>query len=308
VSRLALWAFAGLAISQLGFFITQWVLNTAAGRRPPQNPLRGTSVYGVAFTIFMLPHAFIAVSIITALFPRLSSAAAENDVPRLTADFRRGVTLPLVANVPVMVFLIVAAEPVVAMLNPGIDRTSIELAAMVLVIMVLGIVPFGVDLLCYRLFFALEDGRSPLVMQALLTGVSLAGGVLTLFLQPQWAIAVVATGQTVGNVVSSTVGVHLIRRRLGPLGLTAVLDSAARIGASAAVAGLIAWGTMTVMSPILGDPDDPGGTTWAQRLFTSGVVVSFTGVVFVTVYLGLAHVLRVREVREVADMVRRKVG
>ena len=88
VSRLALWAFVGLAVSQIGFFITQWVLNTAAARsgRPPDDPLRATSVYTVAFTIFMLPHAFIAVSIITALFPRLSKAAADDDVATAAGD------------------------------------------------------------------------------------------------------------------------------------------------------------------------------------------------------------------------------
>ena len=56
VSRLALWAFAGLAISQLGFFISQGALNNAVGPMDPNNldsPLRGPSVSGVAFTLFM---------------------------------------------------------------------------------------------------------------------------------------------------------------------------------------------------------------------------------------------------------------
>ena len=308
VSRLAVWAFTGLAVSQLGFFITQWVLNTAAGRsgRPPDDPLRATSVYTVAFTIFMLPHAFIAVSIITALFPRLSKSAADDDVTTLKADFRRGMILPLVANVPVMVFIMVAATPIVALLNPGIDGPSIELAAIILVVMILGIVPFGIDLLCYRVFFALEDGRSPLLMQAVLTTTSLTAGLITLALEPKWAIAVVAIGQTVGNVASSTTGIILLRRRLGLLGLGQIVDSTARIGVAAAAAGLLAWGTMTVLSPILGDPTAPSSVV--DRLFTSGVVLSFAGVLFVIVYVALAHTFRVGEIRDVADMVRRRIG
>ena len=308
VSRLAVWAFVGLAVSQVGFFITQWVLNTAAHRsgRPPDDPLRATSVYAAAFTIFMLPHAFIAVSIITALFPRLSKAAADHDAARLKADFRRGLLLPLVANVPVMVFIMVAATPIVALLNPGIDGPSIELAGIVLVIMILGIVPFGVDLLCYRLFFALEDGRAPLLMQAVLTSVSLTGGILTLALDPKWAIAVVASAQTLGNVASSTTGILLLRRKLGLLGLADIVNSTARIGVAAAAAGLLAWGTMTVLSPILGDPTAPSSAV--DRIFTSGIVLAFTGLLFAVVYLALAHALRVREVRDVADMVRRRLA
>lgn len=308
VSRLAVWAFVGLAVSQVGFFITQWVLNTAAARsgRPPDDPLRATSVYAVAFTIFMLPHAFIAVSIITALFPRLSKAAADDDVPALKSDFRRGLLLPLVANVPVMVFVMVAATPIVALLAPGIDGPSIELASIVLVVMILGIVPFGVDLLCYRVFFALEDGRSPLLMQVVLTAISLTGGIITLFVEPKWAIAIVAAGQTIGNVASSATGVMLLKRRFGLLGLAEIVNSTARIGVAAAGAGLLAWGTMTVLSPILGDPTAPSSVV--DRLFSSGIVLAFTGMLFVIVYLALAHAMHVREVRDVADMVRRRVS
>ena len=46
-------------------------------------------------------------------------------------------------------------------------------------------------------------------------------GLLTLFINPVWAIGVMAFGQTVGNVVSSGTGLALLRRRIGGLGLSA---------------------------------------------------------------------------------------
>ncbi|MEO7131450.1 MAG: lipid II flippase MurJ [Dermatophilaceae bacterium] len=308
VSRLALWAFAGLAVSQLSFFITQKALNNAAGQGGSEGLIGGPAVYGVAFTIFMLPHAFITVSIITALFPRLSAAAADNDVAQLKVDFRRGLVLPLVANVPTMALVMVTARPVVALLNPGLSQHSIDLAAAILVIMILGVVPFGIDLLCYRFFFALEDGRAPLVMQVALTGVALVAGVITFLVSPVWGVAVMAVGQTLGNALSSGIGLVKVRRRLGPLGLTSVVDSAARIGVSAAAAGLVAWGTLTVISPILQGPDDLAGMSILERLFTSGIALGLVGLVFVVIYLGVAHAAHVREVRDVANLVRRKLA
>ncbi len=308
VSRLALWAFAGLAVSQLGFFITQAALNRAASQGSRDDPVLGPAVYAIAFTIFMLPHAFVTVSIITALFPRLAQAAADGDLPRLKADYRRGLVLPLVANVPVMVFVMVAAEPIVTLLNPGVDRRSLGVAAAVLVVMMLGIVPFGIDLLSYRLLFAEEDGRSTFRMQVALTSVTLLAGVLTLVLQPRWAVGVLAFGQTLGNVVSSSIGVWTVRRRLGSLGLARVLDAAARVAVAATGAGLLAWGAMTVLAPVLADPDGPRGMSVTQRIFTNGLAVGLLGLVFGVVYLLLAHALHVREVREIADLVRRRVG
>jgi len=312
VSRLALWAFYGLAISQLGFFISQGALNnaTAAGKQlGMEDVVRGPAAYAVAFTIFMLPHAFVTVSIITALFPRFSAAAASGDRDALKRDFRTGLTMPLVANVPIMALVIVLAQPIVTLLNPGrsVDPRSVQVTASVLVIMILGLVPFGIDLLCYRVFFALEDGRPTVVMQVLLTGISLLAGVVTLFINPVWAIGVMALGQTVGNVVSSGTGLALLRSRIGGLGLSAVLVTASRVGLAAAVAGLIAWGATTLLDPILVGALDQTSSLLG-RIFSSAFEIGLVGLVFVVIYLGLAHALHVREIRDLSAMVRRRIA
>jgi putative peptidoglycan lipid II flippase len=312
VSRLAVWAFAGLAVSQLGFFISQGVLNNATSHAKQLGlaaAARGPAAYAIAFTLFMLPHAFVTVSIITALFPRFSAAAASGDMESLRNDFRTGLTMPLVANVPIMVAVIVLAHPIVALLNPGaaMDARSIEVAARVLVIMILGLVPFGLDLLCYRMFFALEDGRPTVIMQVLLTGISALAGVVTLFINPVWAIGVMAAGQTVGNVVSSAVGLYLLRRRTGSLGLMSAVVTASRVGSAAAVAGLVAWAVTVVLAPITSEAINQS-SSFVKRMFASALEIGLTGLVFTVIYLGVAHVLHVREVRQVADLVRGRLG
>ena len=310
VSRLALWAFGGLAISQIGFFISQGALNNATAAADDMglsSVVRGPAAYAIAFTIFMLPHAFVTVSIITALFPRFSTAAAAGDHASIKRDFRTGLTMPLVANVPIMAGVIVLANPIVALLNPNIDPRSVEVSASVLVIMILGIVPFGLDLLCYRVFFALEDGRPTVVMQVLLTGISAVAGAITLFINPVWAIAVMAFGQTIGNIVSSMVGVLMLRGRIGNLGLRPALVTASRIGVAAAVAGLVAWGVTVVLDPITSSVID-GSSSILKRVFASALEIGLVGLVFTVIYLGIAHALHVREVRQVADMVRGRLG
>jgi putative peptidoglycan lipid II flippase len=235
----------------------------------------------------------------------LSRSAAAGDRAELVADVRRGLTLPLVANLPVMVLMVICARPLVAMLNPGIDVGSIELGGYALTVMVLGIIPFGIDLLCYRTFFALDDGRTPLIMQGLLTSVTALAGGITFLAPPEWSLGIVAAGMTVGNVLSSTAGVVLLRRRLGPLGLDVVLESAARIGVAAAVAGLLGAGTLAVVSPIVGDLADMSA---GQRVVANGLVLGLVGLVFAVIYLVLANLLHVREVRDVAELVRRRTA
>ena len=215
--------------------------------------------------------------------------------------------MPLVANVPIMVLVIVLAGPIVALLNPGLDPRSVEVSASVLVIMILGLVPFGIDLLCYRMFFALEDGRPTVAMQVLLTGISLLAGVFTLFINPVWAIGVMAFGQTIGNVVSSGTGLTLLRRRIGSLGLSSVLVTASRIGLASAVAGLVAWGVTNVLDPILGAAIE-GSSSILRRMFARAFEIGLVGLVFVVIYLGLAHALHVREIRDLSAMVRQRIA
>ncbi|GAB3871052.1 murein biosynthesis integral membrane protein MurJ [Terrabacter terrigena] len=310
VSRLAIWAFGGLAVSQVGFFISQGVLNNATARAKAiglEDAARGPMAYSIAFTLFMLPHAFITVSVITSLFPRFSAAAAAGDRAGLRRYFRTGLAVPLVANVPIMVGVIVLADPIVALLNPGIDPLSVQTSASVLIIMILGLIPFGLDLLCYRMFFALEDGKPTVIMQVLLTGISALAGVVTLFINPIWAIGIMAMGQTVGNVVSSGVGLYLLRRRTGTLGLDSALVTASRVGVAAAVAGIVAWGVTQVLEPITTGAID-GTSSTAKRMFASTLEIGLVGLVFLVIYLGLAHALRVREIRQAADLVRGRLG
>jgi putative peptidoglycan lipid II flippase len=308
VSRLAVWAFVGLVVSQLGFFVSQGALNHAVSRVPEKVAVGGPAVYGIAFTIFMLPHAFVTVSIVTALFPRLSAAAASGRLERMREDVRTGLALPLVVNVAVMAFVMVEAEPIIALLNPGLNLRSVETAAITLVVMILGIIPFGVDLLCYRTLFALEDGRPTFVMQVLLTGTSLFALGVTLVVPPQYAVAVMAFGQTAGNVVSCAYGLRACRRRVGPLGGAAVLDTAARVGVAALVAGLLAMGTHNVLAPIRVYAAEGDGTTAVGRMIANAVEIGLVGVVFTVVYIGVAHLLHVREVREVAGLIRGRLG
>ena len=256
----------------------------------------------------MLPHAFITVSIITALFPRFSAAAASDDKASLRRDFRTGLTMPLVANVPIMVAVIVLANPIVALLNPGIDPRSVEVSASVLIIMILGLVPFGLDLLCYRMFFALEDGKPTVVMQVLLTGISALAGVVTLFVNPVWAIGVMAMGQTVGNVVSSAWSASsCCAGASGASASASGLVTASRVGLAATVAGVVAWGVTLVLDPITGSVVE-GSTSALKRMFASALEIGLVGLVFFVIYLGIAHAMHVREVRQVGDMVRRRLG
>ena len=51
-----------------------------------------------------------------------------------------------------------------------------------------------------------------------------------------------------------------------------------------------------------------GSTSALKRMFASALEIGLVGLVFFVIYLGIAHAMHVREVRQVGDMVRQRLG
>jgi putative peptidoglycan lipid II flippase len=83
--------------------------------------------------------------------------------------------------------------------------------------------------------------------------------------------------------------------------------TASRVGIAAAVAGVVAWGATQVLEPITSSVVDSSSST-AKRMFASSLEIGLVGLVFLVIYLGLAHAMRVKEIRQAADMVRGRRG
>ncbi len=82
--------------------------------------------------------------------------------------------------------------------------------------------------------------------------------------------------------------------------------TASRIGLASAVAGLVAWGVTNVLDPILGAAIE-GSSSILRRMFAAAFEIGLVGLVFVVIYLGLAHALHVREIRDLSAMVRQRI-
>ena len=79
-SKVAGWTFAAVALSQAGYIVTSQVMTRATHLLEGRDEVgAGLAAYGYAFLLFMLPHSLITVSLVTALFTRLSQAAHRGD-------------------------------------------------------------------------------------------------------------------------------------------------------------------------------------------------------------------------------------
>ena len=291
-STVALWSFAALGVSTLGFIVTSQVLTfagkagNAAGLQVP-----GKISYSTALLIFMLPHSLVTVSLVTALFTRMSRAAGAGHLDAVRADTRRGMRLTAVATVPATVGAFVLGFAATATLYPANSEASTRGIAVVMMAMMSGLVPFGVLYLLQRVFYAFEDAKTPFRLQIVVTAVATLANLASLLLPLPWIAVGVGAGQALSNLAGMVVGLALARRRLGTLPLGDVTRTYVRLG----VASLAAGGAAYIV--LLGLGQVVHGKLYSPAALAIG------GPVFAVTYVVAARRLRVREIDDLVGPV-----
>jgi putative peptidoglycan lipid II flippase len=297
-STVALWTFAALAVSTAGFIITSQVL-TYAGQAGAAADLEvpGKISYSSAFLIFMLPHSLVTVSLVTALFTRMSRAASAGNIAEVRADIDRGMRLTAVATVPATVGAFVLGFVGTATLYLGSSASSTRGIATVMMAMMVGLVPFGVFYLLQRVFYAFEDARTPFMMQIVVTAVATLANLASLLLPLRWIAVGVGVGQALSNFAGMAVGLVLVRRKLNGLPLGDTTRTYVRLGVASLTAGVAALLVQLGLAQVV------------EGKLYSPVLLVVGGVVFAGIYVVVARRLRVREiddlVRPVVERVRR---
>lgn len=298
--RVASWTFAAVLVGQAGFLL---VTNAAATVReatkdqPPalaaQAP--GMAAWTLAFLLFMLPHSLVAVSVVTALFTRMSNAAAEDDVAAVRRDVSGGLRLLGVASVLATAGLVVLAGPAGRLISDAPSDAEAQAIGRVAAAMALGLTAFSASYLLQRAFYAFEDARTPFVVQLVVVGVWSTGNVLSLWLlSPRAIIVGVALSMSAGHVAGALTAAALLRRRLSGLDSRRVVRTHVRLLVAGVLAAAVGAGVSELMS----------GITWGSRsgaLLTAAVAGS---AITVTYLAGL----RVLHVDELDGLLRRLPG
>ncbi|MPY97703.1 MAG: murein biosynthesis integral membrane protein MurJ [Actinophytocola sp.] len=174
---LAAWILGYVAVSQVGYIVTTRVLT--AGDEG------GMTAYYNAWLLFQLPYGVIGVSLLTAIMPRMSRAAADGDHPQLVANLSYASRISTVTLLPIAAVMTVVGSSVgVALFSFGAsDVAAAGRLGDSLAIAAFGLLPYALVMLQLRVFYALKDARTPTLIMLVMTAVKvpllyLAAGLL----------------------------------------------------------------------------------------------------------------------------------
>ncbi len=285
--RLARWVFLLVIVQQLALVV---VIKLSTGAQVG----RGYPSYVYAFVLWQLPYAVVAVSVITALLPRMSRAAADGSPAQLRSILDGGLRAVLVLTVPAAVAFVLLG-PSIATLVFNHREVSLDQARFIgvlLAVFAVGLVPFSVYQLQTRLFFAQQDTRTPALASVVVSATMVAADLILYAVLPaDLKVAGLAAGQALSYVVGVVVVSRLLVGRAGP-GRGRVLQVAARCLAAVLPGALVAVLVLLGVQALLG-----------QGLLGALVTLVLCGAVLAGGYVALLTRMRVPEVDQLLGLV-----
>ncbi len=292
--KVAGWTFAAVLIGQLGFV---FISRTAAGATSVGGQMSaGNAAYTSSYTIFMLPHSLVAVSLATALFTSLSRYAADRDVAAVRGSYSQGMRLVGLVNVFFTSALVALGTPTAALIAGG-STAQARTLGLIVAVMILGLVPFSANYLTQRVFYAYEDARTPFWIQLVQVAVTTLGLLVVERFGTQYVVAGIGAAMALGYTVACVLSLWLLHRKIGSIDLWRIVWSHVRF----AIAGVVALVVGRVLLIAVGE------SAYAGRVH-SFISVAWMGVVMLLVYLVACRLLRVREVTALTQAVRTKLG
>jgi putative peptidoglycan lipid II flippase len=254
--RVAGWTFAAVVVQQLGFIIISRV-TTAAGQQvsqAPGAPSTGKVIYDYAFLLFMLPHSLVAVSLVTALFTRMSVAAADHRIDDVRADLSLGLRLTGLATVLSAGTFLALGPDLSQALFAGSTTAVTNGIAYVAMAMLVGLVPFSAQYLFQRVFYAFENAKTPFLVQVPIVLIWSAGNLLSLrLLSGEYIVIGVGISMTLANLAGAGLSAWLLHRHLGGIDGRRVASTHLKYVIAVGVGGAVAVVISRTLHLTLGD-------------------------------------------------------
>ncbi|MEX0171310.1 murein biosynthesis integral membrane protein MurJ [Streptomyces sp. LMG1-1-1.1] len=212
--RAAGWLVLLVLTNQGAYWVTTW-LATSVGSVTTGGS--GLAAYNNAYLLWTVPHGIVTVSLVTALLPRMSAAAADGDLAAVRRDVSYALRTSAAAIVPAACALLALAVPLMTVVYRYGATTGDDIRAMAWILMAFapGLVALSGQYVCTRAFYALRDTRTPFLLNLVIATLNAALS-LTAYqvLPPHWAVAGMAAAYSLALWAGWALTAYALRRRL----------------------------------------------------------------------------------------------
>lgn len=269
------------------------------------NPLdvAGNASYQNAYTIYMLPYSLIAVSLATAIFPKISRAVADHNIAEARIDLSQALRNMGVIMCYFSVAFVVMPVPIILALLPSVSVKEAILMAGPLIALGVGLPFASAYLIIQRTFYAFEDGKSPFIFMLFAMGIQAIGVIIGAKLLPptEWTTMIGTVG-AISYILPIPILYVMLRKRfennIDGLRIAVSYIKSISAAATAMFIGVTARDSIYhLVGAQIGAVD--GHMNWIQAVSCAALLAIVTFIV----YVGMLRLLRSEEFDEAIALI-----
>jgi putative peptidoglycan lipid II flippase len=209
--RLGAWTLGFIAANQAAYIVVQrlGVEATLEGGRAAA----GSAVYEIGYLASQVPHGVITVSLATAIIPALSALAADQAFDELSVQLSRVLRIVLAVIAPLATAAAVLGATAIQAVAFGGLRANAHAIGWTVAAFAPAMVLFAVHYMMLRGFYAMENTRTPFLIQLAVAGTNVVAAlVLTSLVSPQNVAVALALAFGAAYLVGATLSATLLPR------------------------------------------------------------------------------------------------
>ncbi|MEH0428889.1 murein biosynthesis integral membrane protein MurJ [Streptomyces stelliscabiei] len=296
-AMLAKWTILFVLANQAGALVVTQLATAAV----TETKIAGTgfSAYANAQLIWGLPQAIITVSLMAALLPRISRSAAEDDTGAVRDDISQGLRTTAVAIVPIAFGFVALGIPMCTLIFGSSGTGAATNMGFMLMAFGLGLIPYSVQYVVLRAFYAYEDTRTPFYNTVIVAAVNASASAVCFSVIPaRWAVVGMAASYGLAYMIGVGIAWRRLKKRLGgDLDGSRVMRTYARLSIASLPAALLSGAACYGISRTLG-----------QGVGGSMLALAGGGIVLLGVFYVAARRMRIEELNSMVGMVRGRLG
>ena len=234
-------------------------------------------------------------AITTVVFPLLAEEFSHDNISGVKNIMAYGVNLILLITIPATVGLVILATPIVqvAFERGAFTPNDTIMTSSALIFYSLGLVASSLRLLITRVYYSLQDTKTPMINGAISVGLNI---ILNLILIQFMAHAGLAFATTIANTMATLLLYYNLKNKIGSLGTRRYIINFVKAGLASIVMGFIVYIVYHGLYNFLG----------VSKMANLISLLSAVGV-GVIVYGVLCYIFGIEEVKEIIGQVKDRV-
>lgn len=235
-------------------------------------------------------------TIAAVIYPTLSKLSNGDNKEQFARSVAQSVNTVVLLIIPISVGAIVLAEPVVRIVfeRGAFNSNATSMTAIALACYSIGMIGFGLREILNRVFYSLQDTKTPMTNGALSMGLNI---ILNFILIKFLGHEGLALATSISALICILLLFNSLKKKIGYFGQDKIMKTTLKSLISAIMMGVVTYFTYNTLANILGN----GFIQEAIALFVSIGIGAI-------VYGGLVILLKVEEVNIITDMIKIKIS